>query len=96
MSLFLSVMPAELHVLSLHYRKWIVCRSLFCLLCHSSSFLALGTKNITVKAPTAPAVGTMMRAMDPAGMKTKVESSTIAVIMPTAPAFCVAVIPPRR
>ena len=61
-----------------------------------SSSLALGTAKMTVSTPIAPTMGTMMRATEPLGMKTKVESSTIATIMPQAPAFCARVIPPRR
>ena len=63
---------------------------------NQSSFFAFGTQKITVRAPTAPVTGTMIRATEPAGMKTKVESSTMTVITPTALAFCVAVMPPRR
>ena len=62
---------------------------------YSSSF-ALGTAKITVSTPTAPAKGTMIRATEPFGINTKVDSSTIATIMPQAPAFCATVIPPRR
>ena len=62
---------------------------------YSSSF-ALGTAKMTVSTPMAPTMGTMMRATEPLGMKTKVESSTIATMMPQAPAFCATVIPPRR
>lgn len=61
-----------------------------------SSFLALGTKNITVSAPTAPAMGTMILATEPAGINTKVDNRTMAAITPTAPAFWVDVMPPRR
>ena len=60
------------------------------------SSLALGTAKTTVSTPTAPAMGTMIRATEPLGIKTKVESSTIATMMPQAPAFCATVIPPRR
>ena len=51
-----------------------------------SSF-ALGTAKMTVSTPTAPAMGTMIRATEPFGINTKVESSTIATMMPQAPAF---------
>ena len=60
------------------------------------SSLALGTAKTTVNTPMAPAMGTMIRATEPLGIKTNVESSTIATIMPQAPAFCAMVIPPRR
>lgn len=59
-----------------------------------SSF-ALGTAKITVSTPTAPEMGTMMRATESLGIKTKVESKTIATMIPQAPAFCATVIPPR-
>ena len=62
---------------------------------YSSSF-ALGTAKMTVNTPMAPTMGTMMRATEPLGIKTKVESKTIATMMPQAPAFCATVIPPRR
>lgn len=62
---------------------------------YSSSF-ALGTAKMTVSTPMAPTMGTMMRATEPLGIKTKVESSTIATMMPQALAFCATVIPPRR
>ena len=64
--------------------------------CDYSSFLALGTANITVRIPAAPAMGTMIFATESLGIKNKTESSTIAAIMPQAPAFCAKVIPPRR
>ena len=60
-----------------------------------SSF-ALGTAKMTVNTPMASTMGTMMRAKEPLGIKTKVESNTIATMMPQAPAFCAMVIPPRR
>ncbi len=64
-----------------------------------SSF-ALGTIKMTVNTPMAPMMGTMMgtmiRATEPFGINTKMESSTIATMMPQAPAFCATVIPPRR
>ena len=60
-----------------------------------SSF-ALGTAKMTVNTPMAPAMGTIMRATEPLGMKTNVESSTITTMMPQAPAFCATFIPPRR
>ena len=60
-----------------------------------SSF-ALGTAKMTVSTPTAPAMGTMIRATEPLGIKTNVESNTIATIIPQALAFCAKVIPPRR
>ena len=60
-----------------------------------SSF-ALGTAKMTVSTPMAPTMGTMMRAIEPLGIRTKVESKTIATMMPQAPTFCATVIPPRR
>jgi hypothetical protein len=41
-------------------------------------------------------MGTIILATDPAGINTNVDSSTMATIIPTAPAFCDTVIPPRR
>ena len=52
-----------------------------------SSF-ALGTAKMTVSTPMAPTMGTMMRATEPLGIKTKVESSTIATMMPHAGFLC--------
>ena len=60
--------------------------------CHIYSSFALGTAKMTVNTPMAPAMGTMIRATEPLGIKTKVESNTIATIMPQAPAFCATVI----
>ena len=59
-------------------------------------FLCIRQAKMTVSTPMAPTMGTMMRATEPLGIKTKVERSTIATIMPQAPAFCATVIPPRR
>ena len=49
-----------------------------------------------VSTPMAPAMGTMMRATEPMGINTKVDNSTMITITPMAPAFWVAVMPPRR
>lgn len=61
-----------------------------------SSSLALGTANITVRIPAAPAMGTMIFATESLGIKNITESSTIAAMMPHALAFCAKIIPPRR
>ena len=50
---------------------------------------------MTTRTHMAPAMGTMTRATEPCGIKTKTESNTIAVMMPQAPAFCAIVIPPQ-
>ena len=61
-----------------------------------SSSLAFGTAKATTIMPIAPTAGTMIRATDPAGMKAKVESSTMKTMIPIAPAFCAKVMPPNR